>query len=163
MKGNTEPELPTKVTVKESGTNLFLNVIIFLLGAVVIFLSYNLIVNLLPVKEEIINENKEQTASLIIQVEVLNGCGVSGVADNFTSFLRTNGFDVVQSGNYISFDIDKTLIIDRIGNNANAIKVAKALGVSEKNIIQQLNNDYFLDVSLVIGKDYLLLKPYKQN
>lgn len=102
-----------------------------------------------------------QTPSEIIQVEVLNGCGVGGVADRFTDFLRTNNFDVVNISNYIRFDMDETLIIDRIGNMANAYKVAKSLGVKNDNVIQQLNNDYFLDVSIIIGRDYFTLQPLK--
>lgn len=163
MKGKNTPELPSKVSIKESGSNLFLNIIILLLGAIVIFLTYSLIINLFPQKNEIVEENNSQKPSQIIQLEVLNGCGVSGVADKFTSFLRSNGFDVVQSGNYISFDIEKSLVIDRIGNRANALKVAKELGIDEKQVIQQLNNDYFLDVSLVVGKDFPVLKPYQKD
>lgn len=91
---------------------------------------------------------------------MLNGCGASGAADKFTDYLRKNNFDVVQSGNYISFDVDKTMVIDRIGNRANAEKVAASLGIDKKNIVQQINNDYFLDISLVIGKDFNQLKPF---
>lgn len=105
--------------------------------------------------EETANEEgKKKSAADIVQLEVLNGCGVLGVADKFTEYLRKKNFDVVQVGNYISFDIDKTLIIDRTGNVANAEKVAGFLGIDESSIIQQINNDYFLDVTLVIGKDY---------
>jgi hypothetical protein len=64
-------------------------------------------------------------------------------------------------GNYKSFDIDETLVVDRSGNMANAKKVAKALGIKEANVIQQVNKDYFLDVSLIIGKDYIKLNPLK--
>lgn len=107
------------------------------------------------------DETDNQKTSDIIQVEVLNGCGVSGVSNRFTDFLRTNNFDVVNIGNYIRFDMDETILIDRIGNKANAYKVAEALGVKKENVIQQLNNDYFLDVSIVIGRDYYTLKPLK--
>ncbi len=102
-----------------------------------------------------------QTVSEIIQVEVLNGCGVGGIADRFTDFLRNNKFDVVNMSNYIRFDMDETIVIDRTGNKANALFVAKALGVKSENVIQQLNNDYFLDVSIVIGRDYYTLQPLK--
>ncbi|MEJ2617528.1 MAG: hypothetical protein P8Z35_21420, partial [Ignavibacteriaceae bacterium] len=67
------------------------------------------------------------------------------------------------TGNYISFDVDKSMVIDRTGNKANAIKVADALGIDHKNIIQQINNDYILDVSLIIGKDFKQLKPNNQQ
>lgn len=98
--------------------------------------------------------------SRIIQLEVLNGCGITGIAEKFTNFLRENNFDVVQIGNYSSFDIDNTLVVDRTGNKDNAYKVAESLGIDSKNVIQQINNDYFLDVSLIIGKDFNRLKPF---
>ena len=66
-----------------------------------------------------------------------------------------------QVGNYVNNDMDESLIIDRTGNMANAYKVAKALGIKNQNVIQQLNKDYFLDVSIVIGRDYFNLAPFK--
>jgi hypothetical protein len=60
--------------------------------------------------------------------------------------------------NYTSFDIEKSLVIDRTGNKPNAEKIADLLGIDRKNIVQQISSDYFLDVSLVIGKDYNQLK-----
>lgn len=100
--------------------------------------------------------------SRIIQLEVLNGCGITGIAEEFTNYLRQEDFDVVQVGNYTSFEISNTLVVDRTGKKANALKVAEALGIDSKNVIQQMNNDYFLDVSLIIGKDFNHLKPFKK-
>lgn len=108
-----------------------------------------------------VNNNPTHNGKNNLQVEVLNGCGISGVADRFTDYLRNNQFDVVNMGNYIRFDMDETLVIDRIGNMANAQKTAKALGVKNSNILQQLNQEYFLDVSIVIGRDYYTLQPFK--
>ncbi len=136
-----------------SGSNLILNSIIILLGVLIIFLTFSL-VNRLSSHSSGQKASNVQTASAVIQVEVLNGCGASGVADKFTDFLRKEKFDVVQVGNYVSFDIDKSLVIDRTGNRANAEKVAEALGIDDKNVILQKNDDSFLDVSVVIGKDY---------
>ena len=51
--------------------------------------------------------------------------------------------------------------MDRTGKKINAFKVAEALGIDPKNVIQQINNDYFLDVSLIIGRDFNHLKPFK--
>jgi hypothetical protein len=142
-----------------SATNIFLNVIILLLAGVVIFLSYSLFTKISAVTSA---EDKTslKKPSRIIQLEVLNGCGITGVAEKFTNYLRQEDFDVVQVGNYSSFDIDNTLVVDRIGNKENAKKVAEALGIDYKNVIQQINNDYFLDVSLIIGKDFNRLKPF---
>lgn len=104
---------------------------------------------------------KKEIPSEIIQIEVLNGCGVTGVADMFTDYLRNQNFDVVNIDNYVTFDINESMVIDRIGNMANAFKVAEALKINKKNVFQQLNDGYFLDVTIVIGKDYYKLKPLK--
>jgi len=124
-------------------------------------MSYSLFLKFTS-KEKIVSEaDSDEVASEIIQLQVLNGCGVSGIADRFTDYLRANKFDVVNSGNYSSFTIEETLVIDRIGNLANANKVAQSLGVNKKNVIRQLNKEYFLDVSVIIGKDYYKLEPLK--
>ena len=153
-----------KPDIRTSTVNLFYNLIIFFLVVLIVYLSYSAYLKLVQKPtEEIIKNNKEVVAE-IIQLDVLNGCGVSGVADRFTDFLRAKDFDVVELGNYktngkVNYNIDETFVIDRIGNKANAVKVAEALGIEKVKVIQQLNEDYFLDVSLVIGKDYYKLKP----
>lgn len=141
--------------------NLLLNVILFLLATVIIYISYSIYVKLSG-KEAIHIESKStEVPSDIIQVEVLNGCGVSGIAERFTDYLRSKGVDVVKIDNYYRFDIDKTICIDRTGNRANAIAVAELLGVKKRNVMQEINEDYFLEVSVVIGKDYFGLLPIK--
>lgn len=136
-----------------SSSNLILNSIIVILGILIIFLTFSLI-NRLSSSSPDDKASGLKTASAVIQVEVLNGCGASGVAEIFTDYLRKHKFDVVQMGNYVSFDVDKSMVIDRTGNKANAEKVASALGIDGKNVILQKNDDSFLDVSVVIGKDY---------
>jgi len=89
-----------------------------------------------------------------IQLDLLNGCGAKGVGSKFMAYLRSSGFDVVEMKNYKTFNVPQTLVIDRTGNLTAARRVAAALGVSDKNVIQQINADYFVDVSVVIGKDY---------
>ncbi len=151
-----EKSRPKNQKIKRSftGPNLILNLIIGLLGILVIFLTFSLFNRLSGNSSDENSKENVKTASPVIQVEVLNGCGASGVAEKFTDYLRKEKFDVVQIGNYISFDIDQSLVIDRTGNRANAEKVAAALGIERKNVIMQKNDDSFLDVSVVIGKDY---------
>jgi hypothetical protein len=76
------------------------------------------------------------------------------------NYLRVNGFDVVEMKNYKVSNIPHTIVVDRVGDLAAARRVASALGVSEKNVIQQLNPDYFVDVSVIIGTDYSSLQPF---
>jgi hypothetical protein len=96
----------------------------------------------------------------VIQIDVLNGCGDAGTATKFASFLRARGYDVVEMRNYKTFDLSESLVIDREGDLENAEKVAYALGVGKENIIQQINQDSYVDVSVVIGADYRKLKPF---
>jgi hypothetical protein len=101
--------------------------------------------------------------SAVIQVDVLNGCGIGGAASASTSYLRARGFDVVEIRNYKTFDVQESLVIDRRGELEYARRVAYALGISKKNIVQQINDDYYVDVSVVVGRDYASLKPSQQG
>lgn len=89
-----------------------------------------------------------------IQVEVRNGCGVPGVASKFTERLRRYGFDVVESGNFETFDLPRSLVIDRSGNLEHARKVATALGIPHEQIIQEISPDFFIDATVVVGADF---------
>ena len=159
---NRSKNPPKDINFKSSASNFFYNLFIVFLGVIIIFLAYSLFIKIKNKEDAERELARKKLAAPIVQVEVLNGCGVSGVAEKFTDFLRSNHFDVVQTGNYISFDIDKSMVIDRTDNKANAVKVADALGIDHKNIIQQLNKDYILDVSIIIGKDFKRLKPNNQ-
>jgi hypothetical protein len=137
---------------------LALNVIIGGLGLLVVVLAYAFIHR--AFLQPPVDASREGGGSDgVIQVDVLNGCGSSGAASTFTAYLRARGFDVVEVGNYKSFDVKRSLVIDRAGNPANAEKVAYALGIGKTNIIRQINHDYFVDVSVVIGRDFPSLKP----
>lgn len=145
-----------------SPKNLVLNIVIVILGVIVFFLLYSFITNSIvnkPVEWTTETPELGDDAGDIIQLDVLNGCGVSGIAQDFTDYLRKRNFDVVQSSNYKTFDVEESLVIDRTGDLAAARKVAYALGIDEKNIVQQINPDYYLNVSVVIGRDYDKLKP----
>lgn len=106
-----------------------------------------------PKKDTAIPANK-------IEVEVLNGCNVNGLAARVTEYLRVKDFDVVSYGNYYSSDIEETTIIDRRSMNMeNAKKVAEALGINRKGaVFAFLNEDKQLDVSVILGTDYKKLK-----
>jgi len=139
-------------------TNSFLNFTILLLSAVIIFLTYSIITKVDYFSSSSNDEENVGVNKKTVQLEVLNGCGVNGIAEKFTDYLRAGNFDVVNIVNYRSFDVDYSLLIDRTGNMENAFEIASALGIEKNNIIQQLNKEYFLDVTLVIGKDYKQLK-----
>lgn len=134
---------------------LFLNVSIGLLGVLLLILVTALFARV--VYPRIVPERSDIETHLIsnvIQLEVLNGCGVPGVATRFTNHLRSVGFDVVQSGNFETFDLEHTIVIDRSGNKENARRVARAIGVSEDNIIRETSPFFYLDATVVVGADF---------
>lgn len=137
-----------------------INVLIALLVVVVGYLAYAFVSRSI-IAPPVDSNKSDVRPGQIIQIDLLNGCGVPGAAQTFTRYLRARGYDVVEMKNYKTFDVKESLVIDRSGNVELAKKVAYALGVSEKDIVQQINHDYFVDVSVVIGKNFSLLKPYQ--
>lgn len=141
-------------SILSKNKNLFFIIVSVILFVFTIFLSYSLLNRLGIIPSKYKEEIKPKNVQQLIQVEVLNGCGVGGVGDKFTDIIRSKGIDVVKTGNYMSFDIDQTFIIDRSGKLETAYKVADSLGMDKKNIINQTNKQYFLDLTIVIGKDF---------
>lgn len=138
-----------------STKNLYLNSAIGFLSVLLLGLLLALFTRI--VYPRIVNQRAELPSELIgsiIQLEVLNGCGEAGIANNFTNLLRSNGFDVVEVGNFERFDVENTFVISRNASSDNAKRVANALGVSSQYIITEESNDFYLDVTVVLGKDY---------
>jgi hypothetical protein len=104
-----------------------------------------------------------------VQVEVLNGCGVPGIAKKISDHLKDHNYDVVNSGNYLEnghayFDVSKTKIIDQIKSQENIIeanKMADLLGINENLIESYENPSPIADLTLIIGKDYNQLRLEK--
>ncbi len=92
------------------------------------------------------------------QVEVLNGCGVSGIAARAQAWLVEQGFDVVATENADGFDYAETIVIDRVGEIAVARRLARSLGTG--NVIRQVRPDLMLQVTVILGADYGELEPF---
>ncbi len=96
-----------------------------------------------------------------IQLDVLNATGESRLAQRLTDHLRRKGFDVVEMGNYREGVLEKTLVVDRGGNKQAALQVAGALGIPDRQVIEKRDNTLYLDVTVIIGKDFRTLSPFK--
>ncbi len=148
------PETPSEKQ-NSSINQLLLNAAIGFLSVLLLALSFALITRV--VYPRILNTRAEANSQLIsdvIQIEVLNGCGVAGIANRYTSVLRKNGFDVVETGNFDHFNLEQTIVISRSGVMENARQIASALGISENNILREESPDFYLDVTVVIGHDF---------
>lgn len=147
-------EEQSTITFKEKNSYLFLIIASTVLLVFISFLLYSILdkSGLIEFGEQ---ENTEpQNVQQLIQVEVLNGCGVTGIGDGLTDVLRAKGIDVVKTGNFRSFEVDNTFIIDRMGKIETAERVADSLNLNKRFIITEKNKSLFLDLTIVIGKDY---------
>lgn len=95
-----------------------------------------------------------------IQVNVINACGTNGLAMKFTEFLRARKFDVPEYATSKNRE-QVSKVIDRIGDRRSAEKVAYALGIEPKNIEQEIDSTLYLRATVVIGEDYMTLRPMK--
>ncbi len=136
-------------------SSVFLNTAIGFLGVLLLVLLFFLATRF--VYPRIVAERADPDPALIsnvIQLEVLNGCGVPGLATAFTGTLRSYGFDVVETGNFDHFNVENTHVIARTGKIENARRLANAIGISDEFILRETSSDFYLDVTLVLGSDY---------
>lgn len=137
----------------------------FALNAVIGFLGLLLCVLLVALFARVVypriqpkkSGDNSELISDVIQLSVLNACGVPGMAAKVTASLRESGFDVINTGNFEHYDMEKTVVIARTFNKQNALRVAKALGVDPSQVIIEASENYYLDATVVIGDDYKTL------
>lgn len=139
----------------------FVNGILATLGifTVVLFISFLHRIFISPSVDPYVNAGSSSKKKEVIQINVLNACGVDGLASKAKEYLRRRGFDVVETGNY-SEVLNKSVICDRVGDLKSADKVAYAMGISNKSIISQVDSSLYIRTSVIIGNDFFELKPF---
>lgn len=135
----------------------WLNVSIGFAGILCLILVVSLFIRIFSPRAESKRTDESFLIQDIIQVEVLNGAGASGIATRFTNILRDSGFDVVETGNFEHFNVEKSYIISRIDNAESARKLAQVLNIDKEQIIVLASNNFFLDATIVIGADWKAL------
>jgi hypothetical protein len=60
----------------------------------------------------------------------------------------------VETGNFDHFNMEKSVVIARTHQTKNAHRVAQALGIEEQNVLLEASEEFYLDVTLVLGADY---------
>ncbi|MBK7987570.1 MAG: LytR C-terminal domain-containing protein [Ignavibacteria bacterium] len=113
-----------------------------------------------PNVDATVNERlRRANSEKVIQLSVLNASGVKGLAKHTMLFLRRRGFDVVETGN--TKQIEKSRIIDYVGDTVSAMRVAQAIGLEKKDVIVEIDSSLFLRCAVVIGKNYQNLKVFQ--
>jgi hypothetical protein len=91
-----------------------------------------------------------------VRVEVLNGCGKTGLAAALTREFRRRGIDVVQTGNAPTMDYDSTVVIDR-GGGKDALAYVGWLLACE-NLVDKTNvlngSESVADIAVIVGLDF---------
>jgi len=88
-----------------------------------------------------------------LKVEVLNGTGMSGLANKLAEALRQKGFQVVNVGNADSFNYQETQILDRTEGKQQLVQqIARMVGTSR---LQQASKETATtDLTIIIGKNF---------
>ena len=92
-----------------------------------------------------------------IEVEILNGSGISDLASITTDYLRSKHFDVVYYGNADKQSYEHTLIIQRNEKYHSLKLIGEAFDIDfkdKKYIILAPDESLCLDVTVILGKDY---------
>ena len=96
-----------------------------------------------------------------ITVEIHNGCGMPKLANLYTDFLRSEGFDVIDSRNADNFEYTKTQILHHQGDKARALSLGKIMTVDEALITEDKSTYLIHDLTLILGSDYRQLNSYQ--
>lgn len=89
-----------------------------------------------------------------VKVQVLNGCGIAGIAAKVGKWLEKNGYNVEDIGNADRQDYQNSGIIDRSGNLTAARELALLLGIGEDRIKRFMSGPKpQVDLTLIVGKD----------
>ncbi len=154
---------------KSPSQSLTLNAAIGIVGVLLLGFIYSFSRNVthtgVPIKVEFPNQFEqprlavevyEENPIQDIKVEVLNGCGIKGIAARTADFLRTNQVDVVRSDNADHHDYLTTVIISRNENVESLLAVSNSFGISmtDKNHIKIIPDESLdVDVTVILGKD----------
>jgi len=110
-----------------------------------------------------IHEQIPVVDSRSLEVEVLDCAGSSNAGQRLTDALRAQGYDVVEMKKNYSEIEERTFILDRSGNTEAARKLAALLGVPPDKVFQKIDRSRYLDLTVVIGKDYPHLKASQSS
>ncbi|MCD6310404.1 MAG: LCP family protein [Candidatus Eremiobacteraeota bacterium] len=98
-------------------------------------------------------EGKAELDPEKIKIQVLNGCGIDGIAAQMADLLKQHGFKVIDVGNAMNFDYELTEIIDYNSRPQMAMTIMDIIGKAQ--LLRDnsgLNEE--LDFTIIIGRDW---------
>ncbi len=105
------------------------------------------------------DQPKEETRSFAddpIRIQILNGCGVRGIARRFADCMRNKGYDVRETGNAARFNYSTSRVICRVDDASLARLTANDLGVAEISVDPDPKL-VDVEVTIILGNDHSTL------
>ncbi|MED5474613.1 MAG: LytR C-terminal domain-containing protein [Candidatus Neomarinimicrobiota bacterium] len=97
-----------------------------------------------------------------ITIQLLNGNGVKGLAENYSMYLIQEGHDVISKQNARHHNYKESELILHNSNRKAAEDIANLIGISKKKIIIDPDPNLQCDVTLILGNDYKNLYSHKK-
>ena len=146
----------------------FLDSIIIILSFIIIvfgwslsktFLDQNILLNTPSPQIESMPKIKlfENYDNQTLKVAILNGCGISGLGNQFSDLLNSKyGLVIVRTENADNFDYEMTKVVIVNDSNPNIENLLTILGMTINNENVEFNSSYNPqeDIQIIIGKDY---------
>ena len=147
----------------------FLDSIIVILSFIIIVFGWSLSKKIFD-KETLISNPSSNIASIpkiklfenydnqTLKVAILNGCGISGVGNQFSELLNNKyGLVIVRTENANNFDYETTKVVIINDSNPNIENLLTILGMNINDQDVEFNSSYNPeeDIQIIIGKDYL--------
>ena len=93
-------------------------------------------------------------------VEVLNGCGVSGIAGRMAEFLKSNTIEVFKTDDADNSSYPETIIIGRDSRFDHAAEISALTGITNRTF--DYESDSLVNVTIILGKDYQNFQPFNK-
>ena len=147
----------------------FLDSIIVILSFIIIVFGWSLSKHFFD-KEALISNPSSNIASMpkiklfenydnqTLKEAILNGCGISGVGNQFSDLLNSKyGLVIVRTENANNFDYETTKVVIINDSNPNIENLLTILGMNINDEDVEFNSSYNPeeDIQIIIGKDYL--------
>ena len=86
-----------------------------------------------------------------VDVQILNGSGVPGLARYWKIRLRNEKFNVVEAGNHFKNDLRYTIVLDKKGYPDQARRIARYIGT--RQVYSKIDLVSTSDITVILGKD----------
>ena len=146
----------------------FLNTIIIILSFIIITFGWSISKTFTDKNSTIRKESSkvESTTKIklfenydnqTLKVGILNGCGVSGIGNQFSKMLSSKyGLVIVRTENANNFNYEMTKVVIINESNPNIENILTILGMTINDQNVEFNSSYNPqeDIQIIIGKDY---------